>query len=229
MKDKVLVVAAHPDDEVLGCGGTIARHVNEDYEVHVLILAEGATSRRKNRDRQKDTQALHDLAVEAQEANKKLGVSSVTLLDFPDNRLDSVDLLDLIKTVEGYVDKYQPDIVYTHHAGDLNLDHQLVHKAVVTACRPVPGHPVKTLMFFEIPSSSEWQVPGLGLSFEPNWFSDISSTLDVKLDACRSYASEMRSAPHPRSLTAIEHLARWRGASIGVQAAEAFVLGRKIQ
>ena len=226
MKQTVLVIAAHPDDEVLGCGGTIARHVAEGDEVHVVILAEGATSRDVTRNPEARTQELGELAQAAHKAKDILGVSSLHLHQFPDNRMDGVDLLDVIKCVEEHIGRVVPSVVYTHHAGDLNMDHQVTHKAVVTACRPQPGHAVNTVLFFEVPSSTEWQTPGSGAAFTPNWFVDISETLKQKKEALEAYADEMRSWPHARSTEAVEHLARWRGASVGTEAAEGFVLGR---
>ena len=228
MSATVLVVAAHPDDEVLGCGATMAKHAARGDSVHVVILAEGVTSRSTERSRDRDTSALNGLAQCAHEANRLLGASSVTLEPFPDNRLDSLDLLDLVKTVEKHVEKLRPSVVYTHHPGDLNVDHRRAHEAVVTACRPLPGHSVRELLFFEVPSSTEWQVAGAAAPFVPSWFVDVSATLDRKLRALEAYAPEMREFPHPRSTRAVEHLARWRGATIGCEAAEAFVLGRKI-
>jgi LmbE family N-acetylglucosaminyl deacetylase len=224
----ILVIAAHPDDEVLGCGGTIAKHTQNGDQVHILILAEGATSRNTERDRQLFQAELSALGTAAHQASKILGVNSLSLHDFPDNRMDSCDLLDIIKTIEQAINQYQPQIVYTHHAGDVNIDHQLIHQATVTACRPIPHQTVQTLLFFAIPSSTEWQTSGSALPFIPNWFVDISETLECKLKALKAYESEMRPYPHPRSLEAVEYLARWRGATIGVKAAEAFMLGRHL-
>jgi len=224
----VLVVSAHPDDEVLGCGGAIAKHITQGDQVHILILAEGATSRNLERDRQLFHEELSALETAAHQASKILGVNSLSLHDFPDNRMDSCDLLDIVKTIEQSIGQYQPQIVYTHHAGDVNIDHQLIHQATVTACRPVPNQPVQSLLFFEIPSSTEWQTSGSALPFIPNWFVDISETLECKLKALEVYESEMRPYPHPRSLESVEYLARWRGATIGVKAAEAFMLGRHL-
>lgn len=226
MPMKVLVIAAHPDDEILGCGGTIAKHVQQDDEVHVFIAAEGITSRDQTRSRGAREEELSALSRSAHRANEALGVSSVTLSSFPDNRMDSVDLLEIVKTLEGQIAKIRPQRIYTHHAGDVNIDHHVLHRAVVTACRPVPHHPVETLLFFEVPSSTEWQTPASGISFTPHWFVDISSTLALKLKALEEYRSEMRPWPHARSMQAVESLARWRGASVGAEAAEAFLLGR---
>jgi N-acetylglucosamine malate deacetylase 1 len=225
---RILVVAAHPDDEVLGCGAAIAGHARLGDEVHLVIMAEGATSRDDSREPALRGEELARLAQSAHRACAILGASSLTLCGEPDNRLDSVELLDLVKIVEREIELHRPEIVYTHHAGDLNIDHRIVHSATVTACRPQPGHPVKTLLFFEVPSSTEWQSPGSAPAFLPNWFVDASDTLELKLQALQAYGSEMRPWPHARSLEGIEHLARWRGCSVGWEAAEAFQIGRHL-
>ena len=222
----VLVVAAHPDDEVLGCGGVIAKHYQKGDQVHILIVAEGATSRDAQRDREAKIPQLSSLAKAAHQASEILGASSLNLLDFPDNRMDSCNLLDIIKEIEIAIQEHLPERIYTHHPGDLNIDHRRVSEAVVTAARPIPSHPIKTILFFEIPSSTEWQVAIASPSFIPNWFVDISKTLSLKQKALQAYEVEMRSYPHPRSLEAVTYLARWRGATVGLDAAEAFALGR---
>jgi len=228
MANSVFVVAAHPDDEVLGCGGSIARHADAGDHVQVLIVAEGATSRQHQRDRGQVDTELSDLARAAQNAGEILGVTGVELLALPDNRLDTIDRLDLVKLIEARIERYQPQIVYTHHAGDVNIDHRRLHEAVVTACRPTPRHPVNRLLSFEVASSTEWQPPGSAPAFQPNWFMDISEQWERKRLALEAYASEMRPWPHARSIQALEHLARWRGAQVGVQAAEAFCLLRQL-
>jgi len=225
---RVLVVAAHPDDEVLGCGGAIARHVRDGDEVHIVIMAEGLTSR-SDYDGSTGRDELSELAEAALAANAVLGVADISLLRLPDNRMDSMDRLDVIKVIEEKITSFCPELVYTHHAGDMNIDHRIIHDAVNTACRPLPGHSVKSLLYFEVNSSTEWQIPGSAPMFTPNWFVDISETLELKLAALHEYEMEMRAWPHPRSYQAIEHLARWRGAIVGVDAAEAYVLGRLIR
>jgi N-acetylglucosamine malate deacetylase 1 len=229
LKQRVLVVAAHPDDEMLGCGASIAQHALDADEVHVLILGEGLTSRRVPRDQDRSPVKVSDLANCAKKANDLLGVSSLQLKGLPDNRLDSIQLLEIIQLIEESIDRLQPEIVYTHYSDELNIDHRRVHEAVVTACRPVPQSCVKTLLFFEIPSSTEWQTSGSSKGFMPNWFNDVSFTLEKKLLALACYESEIRPWPHPRSIKGVEHLARWRGATVGVEAAEAFVLGRAVR
>lgn len=228
MADSVLVVAAHPDDEVLGAGGTIARHADAGDVVQVLIVAEGATSRQEQRDREKAANELTSLAQAAEAAGRILGAAAVELLSLPDNRLDSLDRLDLIKQIGQKIDQYQPQVVYTHHAGDVNIDHRRLHEAVVTACRPTPGQPVRRLLSYEVASSTEWQPSGSAPAFQPNCFVDITAQWARKRQALEAYAVEMRDWPHARSLEAVEHLARLRGAQVGVEAAEAFCLLRQL-
>jgi len=227
MKQSILILAAHPDDEVLGRGGTIAKLTDEGAIVNVAFLADGVFSRTG----EPAVQPLELIArrTAAQNASEILGVKSVSFGDFPDNRMDTIPLLEITQAVEALIAKHQPKMVFTHHAGDVNIDHRRLHEAVVTACRPQSGHPVKTLLCFEVPSSTEWQLPGSAPAFTPNWFVDISTTLVRKLAALEAYAEELRAWPHPRSLQGVEHLAHWRGATVGVDAAEAFILGRKLE
>ena len=225
----VLVVAGHPDDEVLGCGGTIARHVDSGDHVYVLIVAEGLTSRQQVRDRSECADQFLTLASAAKAAGKILGATGVEMLDFPDNRLDSLDRLDLIKCIEARIDSCKPQVVYVHHAGDVNVDHRRLHEAVVTACRPIPGQSVRRLLSFEVASSTEWQPPGSAPAFQPNWFVNITEQLERKCEALMIYGQEMRPWPHARSIKALEYQARCRGAQVGVEAAEAFCLLRNLR
>jgi N-acetylglucosamine malate deacetylase 1 len=227
MRNTVLIVAAHPDDEVLGCGGTIAKMVSEGDKVHVAFLADGVSSRScKSEDK---ASALLRRRLAAKSACDILGVTSVFFGDFPDNQMDTISLLDVVRQVENLVDKLQPNMLFTHHVGDVNIDHQVVHQAVITACRPQKHHPVKTLLFFEIPSSTEWQVGHSAPAFIPNWYVDISNTLELKLNALNVYSEELRSWPHTRSVRGVTVLSSWRGATVGVESAEAFMLGRKLR
>ena len=142
--------------------------------------------------------------------------------------MDSVDLLDVIKVIENEINGINPEIIYTHHSNDLNIDHRITHQAVFTACRPEPGAIVKKIYCFEVPSSSEWQDPLEGSQFIPNTFVNISNTLEIKIAALRAYESEMKLWPHSRSIQSIDYLERWRGASAGFEAAEAFSLSRNL-
>ena len=224
----VIVIAAHPDDEVLGCGGTSAKHFHDGDEVHVLILAEGMTSRDDTRNREARTDDIVHLKNMANQAHKLLGSTSVQLMDFPENRMDSIDLLDIVKVVENEINDKKPEIIFTHYNRDLNVDHRITHQAVFTACRPEPDSTVKKIYCFEVPSSTEWQTPQDYAQFMHNTFADISDTLQKKLSAQKSYESEMKPWPHSRSIKAVEYLARWRGTNVGFEAAEAFVLSRNL-
>ena len=218
----VLVVAAHPDDEVLGCGGTIARHAGEGDAVTIVILADGETARGS-------AMPTATRKRSAEQAAAALGARPPRLLDLPDNRLDTVALLDIVQLIEAVVVELKPRIVYTHHGADLNLDHALAHRAVLTACRPLPGSTVEAIHCFEVPSSSEW-APGQQVPpFQPNHFVDISAFEKQKAAALDCYRSELRPFPHPRSPEAIQALGRWRGATCGVALAEAFETVRVVR
>ena len=215
----VLVVAAHPDDEALGCAGTIAKHVASGDEVHLLFMTDGVGSRSVSDDFVLRRKSASDNAAEI------LGVTSKQNFDFPDNRMDSVPLLDIVKIIEDVIEEKQPEIIYTHHIGDLNIDHQVTHKAVLTACRPQPGFCVREIYAFEVMSSTEWATPGLA-PFVPNVYVDISDYWDVKKMALHVYVEEMRQVPHSRSVEGLEHLARHRGCCVGVRVAECFMVVR---
>ncbi len=224
MGDRILIVAAHPDDEVLGVGGAAARHADAGDEVHVLILAEGATARGTQRDVGVHGAEIDRLRKAANAAAAILGTLPPRFGGLPDNRMDSLDLLDVVKVVEAVVDEVRPAAVYTHHGADLNIDHRVTALAVRTACRPLPGQAVANLYAFETLSSTEW-----GESFEPVRFVGIETTLERKLRALECYSGEMRPFPHARSLQAVEALARLRGAQNGLAAAEGFAVLRQVR
>lgn len=223
MKD-VLVFAAHPDDELLGLGGTVRRLVNEGKTVRAVILAEGITSRADRRDKA-DFDELKELQSDARKAAEIVGYTSIDFCGYPDNRMDSVDLLDVIKTVLSFVDKYKPDTIFTHHHGDLNIDHRITCEAVLTACRPIKGNCVKTILSFETPSSTEWNYNYIE-PFIPNVFFDISETIEKKIKGMACYSSESTTYPHPRSPKALRVLGSYRGSNVGYDYAEAFMLLR---
>jgi len=215
-----LVIAAHPDDEVLGCGGTIAKLAAVPEAVHVAILGEGITSRYDDRDDAEQIliEALHE---RAREVASFLGASEVYLQKLPDNRFDSIDLLDIVKTVEELVDASNPDVIYTHSGSDLNVDHRIVQQAVLTATRPQADNSVKDIYGFEVPSSTEWAFGEMNGTFDPKRFVDISGTIETKIEAMEMYESEARKFPHPRSPEAVRSLAKRRGSQSGFSAAEA--------
>ncbi len=217
----VLVLAAHPDDEVLGCGGSIARMAAEGRSVNVAILGEGGASRHAAG----SPAGAADVAAVRQcsrEAARILGVREVVHCGLADNRFDSLDLLDVVKIVEDLAERLDPEVVLVQHGGDLNRDHELTFRAAMTAFRPLPGTRAREVRAFEVASSSEWAFGKFCPAFVPDTFVDVSEFLATKLDALRAYGSELRSFPHPRSIRAVESQAANRGACVGVAAAEAF-------
>lgn len=219
----VLVIAAHPDDEALGCGGMIARHAGRGDEVHVLFLTDGVGARGRGSALGHDPEARHSAAAAAMEI---LGVASWQSLSFPDNAMDSVPLLEIAKSATAAVEQFKPQRIYTHHPGDLNIDHRRAHDAVMIAARPQPGCPVKEIFAFEVVSSTGWAAPSAGLPFTPQFYADISAQLEAKLRALESYRDEMRPAPHARSIESVRALAAFRGSQVGVPFAEAFAVER---
>jgi LmbE family N-acetylglucosaminyl deacetylase len=223
----VAVIAAHADDEVLGCGGAISKFVKQGFAVHVLLLADGETSRIDFDDHHQD-ESRKQRNKAAMVANEILGTKSLTMLDFPDNRMDGIVLLDVVKAVEAFVGEHRPNIVITHFSNDVNIDHQITHQAVVVACRPQPGNCVEELLFMEVASSTEW-LPVTGqVVFAPNYWIDITNFIDIKMKALHAYQKELREFPHPRSIGGVTAQATWRGVTVGVAFAEAFVAGRII-
>lgn len=218
---KVLVIAAHPDDEVLGVGGAIAKHSKKGDKVKVVILGEGITSRNPNN----AEELLSRLKEDSRRANRILGVEEVYFHSYPDNSFDSVPLLDIIKTIESHVNEFKPDIVYTHFWGDLNIDHKITYRAVITACRPIKS--IKKLLCFEILSSTEQNVQIQQNVFTPNFYLNIEQELKLKVEAIKEYKSEIQKYPYPRSAEGIEILAKYRGLAIGCNAAEAFFIARE--
>lgn len=219
----VLCVAAHPDDEVLGVGGTLAKHAAAGERVDVLLLSDGEMARyetetpaaRERRQERRD---------EARSAGDVLGVKDVEILDYWGNQLDDVALIDVVRDVETAIAERQPDVIYTHHYGDLNVDHQLVARAVRTAARPQAGSPVDRILSFQTPSATEWAMPTADTAFQPTVFVDIGEQLERKMDAIDVYASEMRDRPHPRAIESIRSNARLWGDRSGFMAAEPFEL-----
>ncbi len=224
----VLVVVAHPDDEVLGCGGTMARLAREGHHVHILILGEGISSRYDRR-AQADQHALRKLKHDARAASRLLGADSITFEGLPDNRFDELPLLEIVKRVERRVEAIQPTIMYTHHPGDLNIDHRRTFQAVLTATRPVDGCCVREVYTFEVPSSTEWAFQQLQPAFKPNVFMDITETVELKVRGMACYEGEVREFPHPRSAEALRAITRRWGSVAGCAYAEAFELVRSVR
>lgn len=222
MRKRVLCVVAHPDDEVLGPGGTLCRHVEAGGEVAVLILSEGEEAKVEAPRSDHRLQSARDAAV-------IMGTHEMRVLGFPDQRLDTVPFIELIKPIEATILRFRPQVVYTHHGGDANTDHQVTFKAAYAACRPMSdfGTSVERLLTFETPSSTE-QAPQLGpYIFGPTCFVDVERTWERKIRALQCYESEMIGGIHPRSFEYVEALARMRAGHAGMRMAEAFVLVRE--
>ncbi len=228
---RVLMIAAHPDDEVLGAGATIAKHATAGDEVHVIIAAEGIAARYNNLDESKNEEAhtaISELKKCAIKVSQILGTREPIFLMLPDNKLDTVPLLDIVQKIEAIIKEVRPTTIYTHHGGDLNIDHQIVHRAALTAARPLPSSTVQSIYTFETLSSTEWFSPQQQFPFVPTKFVDVQDHFDKKMKALSVYKNEMRAFPHPRSNEAVETLAKARGASVGLHMVEAFQVIREI-
>lgn len=222
MNKVILVIAAHPDDEALGCSGTIAKHVSNGDIVHILFMTNGVSSRTSNKEN------IIARKKYSEDSCQILRITSISYLDFPDNKMDTVPLLEIVQSIEKRINHLAPSIIYTHHIGDLNIDHQFTHKAVMTACRPQPNFCVKEIYAFEVLSSTEWQSTYVQ-PFLPSVFIDISEHIEEKHRSLNAYAEEMRPPPHSRSIENTLNLAKTRGAIIGVEYAEAFISLRQIK
>ena len=227
---RVLVVVAHPDDELLGLGATINKLVNDcGVIVRVLILGEGITSRSDERDVSKWENELSKHRKNIHDAKKMIGYQYLSLCDFPDNRFDTISLLDIIKAIEKVKQDFRPEIVFTHHSGDLNIDHRRTFEAVMTAFRPLYKETVETILTFETPSSTEWAASTEPKYFSPNLFFSLSEkNICAKINAMECYEYEKRIYPHPRSSDALKIQAQRWGIAIGCEYAEAFCLIRSV-
>lgn len=215
MNKKILVIAAHPDDELLGVGGTLKKLVEKGYKVTSVIMALG---------RQEEA---HHIKEFSRKANKHLGIDEVIFLDYPNLEMDTFSLHTINKKIENLIKKYNPDIIFTHHYGDINRDHQMTYQAVLTAARPLPNRKPIDIICFETVSSTEWTQHTDDKNFKPNLFVDISNEIDDKIRALHHYDVEMRHYPHPRSYEGVKYLANFRGMTVGVPFAEAFEIIRK--
>ena len=222
MTKKILVIAAHSDDETLGCGGTLAKFSDEGHHLRVVFMTDGVGARgnaRSDADSRKEN---------ARSALDTLGVSDFTNYNFPDNKLDQVAMLEIAKVIEKEIEGFQPTLLLSHFSGDLNIDHRRVAEAVLVATRPQPGQCVEEIWAFEVLSSTEWAFTSID-AFIPNYFINIHKYIETKLIACSKYEQEFKSAPHSRCLEHVSALAKHRGLSVGCEYAEAFQLVRKIQ
>jgi LmbE family N-acetylglucosaminyl deacetylase len=219
---RVAAVVAHPDDEVLGVGGTLARHARDGDVVSALVVADGATSRYPDF-------MCDELRTFGQKAAHRLGLEEIAFAGLADQQLDALPLIDVVRVVDQALEAWRPDVVYTHFAGDVNVDHSVVARAVWTACRPYQRPGVRALYAFETPSSTEWAPPYQADRFVPNFFVDITETIDDKLAAMACYHSELRPSPHPRGLDALRTRAGYWGSVVGGTGAEPFLLLRAVR
>ena len=222
MVKKILVIVAHPDDEILGVGGTIKKHTNAGDETYCLILGQGILSRDNSNEKE-----ISNLREDSLMAGKTIGFKEVFFENVPDQRSDSVDFLDIVKIIERYFSKIRPDVVYTHYENDLNLDHRITFRSVITASRPCNENSPSEIYSFEVLSSTEWQLEGE--KFKPNTYVNIETEIDAKVNALKIYTSEIREYPHPRSKEGIIILAQYRGLECNKKYAEAFKLIRSIK
>jgi LmbE family N-acetylglucosaminyl deacetylase len=216
--ERILIICAHPDDETLGMGGTISIYAKNGAKIFVLICADGETSRGGKLSVVKKRQK------QAENALSVLGVKEYDFLQYPDQLLEKVSLLELSGKIEKIIKKWKPDTVYTHFGEDLNQDHRRVFEATMISVRPVPKSTVQNVLCFETPSSTEW---GTG-KFHPNYFVDIKSTINQKIKAMKKYSDEVRLEPHPRSVKSLVNRAEYWGSTIGRKSAEAFIQIRRI-
>lgn len=233
----ILVIAAHPDDEVLGMGGTIFKYTKLGHKVKVAIMATGIKSRRstnfKNNSKYKISetyekkiqQQILELRKNSLHASKILGVTDVEFFDFPDNEMDKISNLEITKQIEKIIEEFNPEKIFTHSEYDINIDHRLLYLATLTATRPKKNQTVKEVYVFEVPSSTEWFFPS---KFSPNVFVDISKELKTKQKALMAYKNEIEKFPHPRSVESLEIIAKRWGTVSGLRSAEAFTLIRQI-
>ncbi len=217
----VLIVAPHSDDEVLGCGGVMARHAAGGDDVHVLVVTRGTPEMYPPEQEEQTRQELHA-------AHAILGVSSVHFLDFLAPKLDIIPGHQLADAIGRIIRSLYPSIIYLPHRGDIHSDHRAVYQATLVAARPINDCPVRKLLCYETLSETEWAAPFGDDAFIPTVFVDITDYLDQKLKAMTCYHSELKQPPHPRSLQAIEVLAKMRGATVSLPAVEAFMLVREI-
>ncbi len=218
---RVLAVAAHPDDELLGLGATLAKHAAAGDDVWAVVVSEGASSRY-------EAGADHALQAAGRRAASVLGLQEIRFLGLPDQRLDTVPLIEVTQRLEREIEDLRPDVLYTHHWGDMNRDHRIVSEAVMVAVRPIGDQYPHTVLLFETPSSTEWAPPDPTSAFVPNYFVDVGTTIETKLRAMECYESELRDAPHPRSLDALRARAKYWGQIVTREYAEAFVLARRV-
>ena len=226
MKNNIVVFAAHPDDEALGCSGSLALHSLNKDNIFVVFMTDGVSSRHSNNNKRN----VNKRKINCLSSLKTLNIKeqNIYFLNFPDNQLDTVPLLKIVKEVEKIINKCNPCIVYTHFKNDLNIDHKITYEAVMTACRPLPNSTIEKILLFEVLSSTDWSLNN-NSPFQPNFFVDITKSFKKKINAIKKYENEIKKKPHSRSLNNVKNLAIYRGSSVGVNYAEAFMVERIIK
>lgn len=234
---KILVIAAHPDDDIMGMGGMMLKHSEKGDQIRVIYMATGITARRSSgyknastydinkKEANKMKKEIKIIQHDAQRACNILKVNDIEFYNFPDNEMDSIPLLKIVKVIENEINKFKPDRIYTNHYGDLNVDHRIIFNATLTACRPI-SNSLKDIICFEVPSSTEWNYP---LSFKPNYFVNIDNQLARKIKSMQEYKNEIRKFPHPRSAENLTNIAKRWGSVSGQYSAEAFEIIRSIE
>lgn len=218
-KKNILVIAAHPDDEILGCGGTIDKFRKLNFNLYTLILGAGIDSRGIKKDNELKKKKLLEQCIKA---NKYLGVKEIYFENLKDNNFDNYDLLKIIKIIEKYINIIKPFIIFTHSNSDLNIDHRITFQSTLTACRPQKNSFVRKLYSYEVPSSTEWSFGKISQNFQPNYFVNIEKNIKNKIKSLKFYKSELREFPHPRSIKNIQNISSVRGSSVGLKNAESF-------
>lgn len=233
---KILVIAAHPDDEILGMGGTLKK-LSKKHRIKIVFMATGIFARRsttyknvtkyevEKKTKKHIENQIQNLRCDAKNACKIVGVTDVEFIDFPDNEMDLVSNLQITKKIEERIEEFNPKTIFTHSPHDINIDHRLIYNATLTATRPISNHNIEKVISFEVPSSTEWNFPS---SFSPNIFINVEKELQYKLRAMKAYKDELREFPHPRSVAALEAIAKRWGSVSGFKAAEAFCLVRQL-
>ncbi len=223
LKNIILIIVAHPDDESFGMAGTIARHADNGDVVYVLYLCDGVSSRNKKNKFEKNIRFLS-----FKKAGEILGFNYLKSPNFPDNSMDAISLLKIVQFIEKIKKNISPEIIYTHSFSDLNIDHQLTARAVITAFRPEPKEIFKEIRLFETPSSTDFSYPSFSKPFEPNLYISIGKYINKKINAINCYKEEIRPFPHSRSANGIINLNKYRGNQVGLEYAEAFQVIKSI-
>lgn len=223
-KKRVLIVVAHSDDESFGCGGFIKKLSQQKNNIKIISFTNGVSSRKNQKSKEIKNRKLNSI-----KASKILGFKWLAQYDYPDNQLDKISLLEIIKIIESHKNKFKPHIVLTHNFSDLNIDHRKIAEATLTAFRPEPNEKLENFLTFEVPSATDFRILKNKKNFLPNYFVNIEKVIKSKIDAIKSYKNEVKKYPHSRSIKGIKNLNKIRGNQAGLRYAEAYEIIRKIE